>query len=84
MRELVEDPIPLGIALAERVRLSVGHALEDRVRRSRQQHNGVEAWIEPSLVRDAAGDEQHAVVVAVEQRFDPVLPPELLQTACVD
>ena len=32
---------------------------------------------------DATGDEQHSVVVSVEQRFDPVLPPQLLPAAWV-
>jgi hypothetical protein len=54
LRQVGEDPIPLGIALAERVRLSTSHALEDHVRGSRQQHNGVEARIELSLVRNTA------------------------------
>jgi hypothetical protein len=83
LRQVVEDPIPLGIALAERVRLSTSHALEDHVRRSRHQHNGVEARIERSLVRNTAGDEQHFVVESDEQRVDPILPPQLLPTACL-
>ena len=58
LRQVVEDPIPLGIALAELVRLSTSHALEDHVRRSRQQHNDVEARIELPLIRNTAGDEQ--------------------------
>jgi hypothetical protein len=79
IRQVVEHPIALGIALAERVRLSTSHALEDHVRRSRQLHNGVEAWIKLPLVRNTAGDEQHSVVVSVELRVDPILPPGLLQ-----
>ena len=42
LRQVVEDPISLDIALAELVRLSSSHAFQDHVGGSPQQHNGVE------------------------------------------
>ena len=50
LRQVVEDPISIDIALAELVRLSTSQALKHHVRGSAQQHNSVEARIELSLV----------------------------------
>ena len=53
-------------------------ATRSRRTRRAQQHDGVEAIVEPALVRDAAGDEQPARAVAVKERADPVKVPDRL------
>lgn len=79
-REVIEDSIPLSMALAKVARLATGDAFEDHVYRSTQEHDCVNARIELSLVCDAAGEEQHSLVVLIEQRVNQVLTPQVLPT----
>ena len=79
-REVIEDSIPLSMALAKVARLATGDAFEDHVYRSTQEHDCVYARIELSLVCDAAGEEQRSLVVPIEQRVNPVLTPQVLPT----
>ena len=61
--------------------VATGDALEDDVGRSAEQDDRVEALVERPLVGDAAGDEERAVSVPVQELGDPVLAPERLGLA---
>ena len=63
---------------AERIR-PVGDSLEDNVDRCSQQHDSVEAVIDRALIRHAAGDEEPARAVSVNERLDLVKVPERLR-----
>jgi len=56
----------------------VDDALEQNVDRGAEKNDGVKAVIELALVRDAAGDEQPATPVAVENCGDSVDVPDRL------
>jgi hypothetical protein len=70
-RQVIGDLRPVIRRGAERIR-PVGDAVEDDVDRRAQQHDSVEAVIDRALIRHAAGDEEPARAVAVDERLDLV------------
>jgi hypothetical protein len=77
-RQVIGDLRPVIGRGAERIG-PVGDSTEDDVDRRAQQHDGVEAVIDRALIRHAAGDEEPARAVAVNERLDLVKVPERLR-----
>jgi len=77
-RQAVGDLRPVIRRGSERIG-PVGDSTEDDIDRRAQQHDSVEAVIDRALIRHAAGDEERACAVAVNERLDLVKVPERLR-----
>src|SRR4051812_33913246 len=69
-RQVGQDPLASGPGLAEVVGRAAADALEQHLGRRAEQHDRLEAVVEPALVRDAARDVERLAARGGEQLRD--------------